>query len=280
MKKLSVLILSVLLIVEVFAQATVFPFIYNGKSYEVVMIKKTWEEASEYAVARNGYLVEINDQEEQDAVYDAITNGAEVDPYYTFVGNGGSIAYIWIGATDKNEEGTWLWDGDGNDEGINYWIGEGVYGSNDGAPVDEIYNNWGGTTLEVTNEPDNWGAGQDYGAIGLSGWPSGSGNLGSAGEWNDIRGSSSIYFVVEYDFINTDINSLKDNEINVYPNPTDGIIKVNAPMFESIQLFDITGKSIENYNTQTIDLSNLQSGVYYIQIKTKNSLKTRRIILE
>ena len=86
----------------------IYSFNFNGKNYEVVKEMKTWENAAACAVERGGYLVEINDEAEQAAVFDAIINGAGVSPTYTASPYGGGIAYVWIGTTDRQTEGTWF----------------------------------------------------------------------------------------------------------------------------------------------------------------------------
>ena len=92
---------------------------------------------------------------------------------------GGGIAYVWIGATDQQTEGTWLWDGNNDNTGGNFWIGQGTNGSGNGAAVGGAFFYWGGTSTGTPNEPDDYANAQDHAAIGLAGWPSGT-NLLSA----------------------------------------------------------------------------------------------------
>ncbi|MDD3807929.1 MAG: C-type lectin domain-containing protein [Candidatus Marinimicrobia bacterium] len=175
-----------------------YPFEYNQAQYAVVKIAKSWWDAVEYAVEKGAYLVEINNAEEQNAIYDVLINKADISPHYTSVLNGGGIAYLWIGATDQYEEGVWIWDGDGDSAGICFWMGEGKNGNGNGKPVNNAYVNWGGISNGTCNEPDNSRNKQHFGAIGLTGWPKGTTRLGCPGEWNDIFGSSQLYFVIEY----------------------------------------------------------------------------------
>jgi hypothetical protein len=178
---------------------TTYSFSYNGKNYQVVKIKKTWQDAALYATEKGGHLVEINDAGEQTAVYNAIVNGAKIDSFYTIVDDGGGIGYVWIGATDKHKEGTWYWDGNNTGKGQNFWNGEGAHGKGNGTAVNGAYVNWGGKSTGNSNEPDNYKGIQNVAAIGLADWPKGSGSLGHAGEWNDINENSQLYFVIEYD---------------------------------------------------------------------------------
>jgi hypothetical protein len=198
------LILSAGIVASTYAQCvnedSVYTFTYEGHTYEIVKSQKNWADAAACAVERGGYLVKIDSLAEQDTVYQSIVAGAAIQSDYTIVNDGGGIAYVWIGATDQSVEGKWLWDGDGDSTGINFWNGQGLAGAGDGAPVEEMFNYWGGTNSGVTNEPDNFGEGQDGAAIGLAKWPAGIDfTLGITSEWNDISSENELYFVVEYD---------------------------------------------------------------------------------
>ena len=171
----------------------IYKFTCNGKNYEIIKEKKTWEDAAKYAVERGGYLVHINNQTEQDSVYNAIINDAGVAIDYADSPDGGMIAYVWIGANDITEEGTWIWDGDNEESGTNFWTGTGSPGN----AVNDAFVNWGRIPEGTPHEPDNY-SNQDAAGIGLADWPEGRGHLGNAGEWNDIDVSNEFYFVIEY----------------------------------------------------------------------------------
>ncbi len=217
-------------------------------------------------------------------IYDAIINGAGVSPTYTVINNGGSIAYVWIGATDNATEGTWVWDGDNSSTGTAFWSGQGANGSGGGAAISGLYNNWGGTSAGTTQEPDNYGSDQDNAAIALAGWPSGSTMLGVAGEWNDIIGTSALYYVVEYTITNNP--EIKDKqEINMFPNPTKGIINITGDKIISIDVYNIMGKKVyselvDNTNQNiNIDLSNKCKGTYIINVITEERSYNNKVIL-
>jgi hypothetical protein len=166
-------------------------FTHEGHSYLIVKEKKNWQAAMEDAVKKGGYLVEIGNKNEQDAVYAAIVKN--VSSTYTQVADGGGVAYVWIGGMDYYGEGTWIWNGDNESGNMPaFWIKNvGTVG----------YANWG------KGEPDDYTNsevapnGQDFAAIGLEAWPKNSGSLGKAGEWNDIAGTNLLYYVVEFDSV-------------------------------------------------------------------------------
>ncbi len=173
-------------------------FFIDNHSYALVNEAKNWAEAANCAVEMGGYLTEINSQAEQESIYNAIVESG-LSETYTLVNDGGEIAYVWIGASDLAEEGTWLWDGNGDDEGVNFWNGQGAAAANDGSPVNNLYNNWGGASKDTLQEPDNY-QGQHCAAIGLAGWPAWEpGFYGVAGEWNDINANNKIFYIVEFD---------------------------------------------------------------------------------
>lgn len=283
MKKPILLISCLVIAAYAFPQcadtSNIFEFSYNGKIYEVVKEKKSWIDAAACAVERGGYLVEINDKDEQSAVHTAIVEGAGVSTTYTVVNNGGGIAYVWIGATDKVTEGKWLWDGNNDGVGINFWTGQGLNGANNGDAVDGAYYNWGGTSTNNAKEPDNW-SGQDQAAIGLKGWPSGSTALGRPGEWNDIIGSSKLFYVIEYDSLSSGINSQQKPEFKIFPNPTTGIINVRGYQIESIEIIDFTGKTVNYEGTLTIDLSDYTRGIYFVKVISSEGVISRKVILQ
>ncbi|MBN2727887.1 MAG: T9SS type A sorting domain-containing protein [Bacteroidales bacterium] len=273
MKNFALSVVLILFALEIFSQcandSNIYRFDYAGHSYEVVMEMQIWPDAAACALERGGYLVDISSQAEQDAVFDAIISGAGVSPTYTTISNGGGIAYVWIGATDNETEGTWLWDGDNDASGTNFWTGEGANGAGTGAAIGGAYINWGGAGSGIPNEPDDYGAGQDCGAIGLTGWPSGTTVLGDTGEWNDIQGTSLCYYVIEYDYILA-INENTDAGMVLYPNPAANELQIELPMPGTylIKVFDPKGSLIMQQNSEAIaliDISSLATGVYFVE---------------
>ena len=267
--------------------SNIYSFEFNGSSYEIVMEKQTWGDAAMCAVERGGYLAEINSQEEQEAILEAIQNGAEISDTYTEVLNGGGIAYIWIGATDTDDEGVWRWEGKDERNGPKFWTGQGANGDNDGMPFEDSYVNWGGTTEGTPQEPDDFGSdGQDFGAIGLSGWPKGSDILGSTGEWNDLEGTSTIYYIIEYDPVvsaggisDERFGNSRASSVRLYPNPTRGIIHLEGSGVDRMELFDFTGRRLDTYRQFPADLSLHGKGVFLARIHTAEKIITQKVVV-
>lgn len=257
----------------------VFSFMFLGKKYEIVKELYNWNTASLCAADRGGYLVHINSGEEQDTVFRSILYGAKVSPTYKPVNDGGGTSYVWIGATDKATEGTWLWDGDNDGTGAHFWSGQGLAGSGTGTSVAGLYNNWGGASVNPNNqnrrmEPDNYGSGQDCGAMALTVWPASTGGLGIAGEWNDISGSSALFFVVEYDSSSSIHPEELRQSLNVFPNPASDKLYISSSDYQqpivSIRISNILGSTVYEKKgmlvlEHTVNLREYPPGLYFLQ---------------
>ncbi|HXD93896.1 MAG TPA: T9SS type A sorting domain-containing protein, partial [Bacteroidia bacterium] len=111
-----------------------------------------------------------------------------------------------------------------------------------------------------------------------------------------IYNSASIYFdynwaIVTDTTINTFVASLGIDQIsnigkvNIYPNPTNGnfIIETNTTEKQTIEIFDVAGKMVLNQSINgktNIEASNLDNGMYFIQVKTNDNIYTQKIIVQ
>lgn len=154
---------------------------YNGHTYQLITSPKSWDNARQDAITQGGYLAEINDSAENAAIYaELLTRTSSSTPR---ANDGGDSRYVWLGGTDAEVEGQWIW-------------------SNSRQAISTGRPEWGRGSLG--SEPDNSFSGQDALAIGLENWPRGSSSgsgYGNAGQWNDINGSNALYYIIEYDAI-------------------------------------------------------------------------------
>jgi len=162
--------------------SNIHSFTFNGKKYEIVKEKMRWNDAVDFAVNRGGYLTEINNSEEQKAIFTELDTKAGINLDQTR--NEFLRGAVWIGGHDLNAEGTWIWDGDYDEQGTQFWSG-GIIGL-EGNPVGGLYNNWG-------LEPDN-SRNQDMLSISLENTP-----RNGRSQWNDLDGDRNfLFFVIEY----------------------------------------------------------------------------------
>lgn len=187
---LSFLFFGIVISNNAFAQcasaSNIYTFKYQKHTYEVVLENKVWAEAAKCAKDRGGYLVHINNKSEQDVIYYHLTSKAGITNSKTESQFG--YGTVWLGGTDSISEGAWIWDGENDGSGNQFWSG-GINGS----VVGSRYNKWG-------DEPDNSGN-QDALSMTLETTP-----RNKASEWNDLASNNRIYYVIEYDCVNTNTN--------------------------------------------------------------------------
>lgn len=87
----------------------------------------------------------------------------------------GIAGTIWLGINDAGVEGEWRFDGGPNDGDL-FWLGD-----QNGSSQNGYYENWN------NNEPNDYGSGEDYAQF-LNG-----------GGWNDINGTGSYDYVIEWE---------------------------------------------------------------------------------
>ena len=75
--------------------------------------------------------------------------------------------------------------------------------------------------------------------------------------------------------------SVSNSNINIYPNPTNGLLNINTnENINSISIYNIIGKQVLNtIDKETINISSLEDGIYFIDITTEKGIYTQRIIL-
>ena len=77
------------------------------------------------------------------------------------------------------------------------------------------------------------------------------------------------------------IDELANSGINVYPNPTESSIKIESiDAITDLNIVDLTGKSIsiDNFENDSIDLTSLTTGTYFLFVTTVNGTSTIKIV--
>ncbi|WP_138432857.1 T9SS type A sorting domain-containing protein [Winogradskyella algicola] len=119
------------------------------------------------------------------------------------------------------------------------------------------------TALNATDNDDgaNWGvATSDIG----------NGDLGTPGAVNDYSLST---------------NSFENTTFSIYPNPTNtGIVTITSSNSDvmNVQVFDILGKQVKNETLihNTLNVSNLNTGVYILKITQNNATTTKKLVIK
>ena len=76
-------------------------------------------------------------------------------------------------------------------------------------------------------------------------------------------------------------SNLIQNSFSIYPNPTDKQIHINTSASHFvIHLLDLTGREVIQSSEKDIDLSNLEKGIYFVQLQTNDGTYTKRLVVE
>ena len=89
-------------------------------------------------------------------------------------------------------------------------------------------------------------------------------------------------FVVEGTNDFDDFNTLF---MSLYPNPVDGnYVTIQTPIngVKEVEVFDILGKRVINTNliSDSLDISELNSGVYMVKVTVENQSKVSKLIIK
>lgn len=103
--------------------------------------------------------------------------------------------------------------------------------------------------------------------------------------WEYDESDSTIQFQVSAYDASLSNESFERNDFTIYPNPANNFFKVNAQETVSIEVYDILGKLVvkkeNNSSNDQINISNLNAGVYMVNVKNDNGgIKIFKLIKE
>lgn len=79
----------------------------------------------------------------------------------------------------------------------------------------------------------------------------------------------------------TTIEGIENAEISIFPNPTTGIVNIEAEGLNKVVVYDVTGRMMMSVaNESTIDISNLEAGVYFFSVETENGSAMKKLVKE
>lgn len=71
------------------------------------------------------------------------------------------------------------------------------------------------------------------------------------------------------------------NSISVYPNPANDVVNIEAEGLNNVVIFDVTGREVRALGAETtIDISDLEAGVYFFSIETENGTAMKKLVKE
>jgi hypothetical protein len=96
----------------------------------------------------------------------------------------------------------------------------------------------------------------------------------------DANGCESEQTFYEVLHLSTSVNDMLAEQIAIYPNPTKGFLVIDTDyLIEKVIIFNIHGSIVESQlNENTIDVSNVSNGIYFIEIHTDKGLVRKKFI--
>lgn len=164
-------------------------FVHGGHTYKMVTTPASWSAASAAAAKMKlgglkGYLVRVDSEGENRALFEAVSaHLTKSQLARTLAEDGSEAPFVWLGGSDAEREGEWIWSNNRDP----FWSGDF-----NGSPVAGRYTNWG-------VQPDSATGAENGLAMGLNDWPEPFYDLGSAGQWNDLDTDTALVYVVEFD---------------------------------------------------------------------------------
>ena len=76
------------------------------------------------------------------------------------------------------------------------------------------------------------------------------------------------------------------SSVLVFPNPTRDVLQINSEYpIRSVSLFNVSGKesakwTIQNQKSFTLEVNNLPSGIYMMEMETDNGTLAKKIVIE
>lgn len=104
-----------------------------------------------------------------------------------------------------------------------------------------------------------------------------------AGAHAITKGSVANLFYIKTEYTNLGIGENKDQKITLHPNPVTNILNITTSpnsIIEKVEVYNLIGQSVKNIqsNIRTIDMSDLNSGTYFVKIYTNQGIIDKKII--
>jgi uncharacterized delta-60 repeat protein len=93
--------------------------------------------------------------------------------------------------------------------------------------------------------------------------------------------TTSDFALARYAITSLGFNKIQFNNISISPNPTQTSLTISTQeKINTINIIDFLGRktNITSFENNKIDVSNLQNGVYFLEIGTENGLQTQKFI--
>jgi hypothetical protein len=104
--------------------------------------------------------------------------------------------------------------------------------------------------------------------------------------YNKFDLADSSYVNIHFNAIQNGIAHYSNDDLNIYPNPAKEILQVNGlNTSSSVSIIDIHGsrilnESIDGKTNKSINVSNLSSGIYFLEIRSSKGVSFKKFVKE
>ncbi|MBO4574249.1 MAG: choice-of-anchor J domain-containing protein [Bacteroidales bacterium] len=104
-------------------------------------------------------------------------------------------------------------------------------------------------------------------------------NTIAGGHHCESEPAMSIDGIHDYVQVTTDEVDELDVNVGVYPNPTSGIVNIDADDVKNVMVMNALGQKVFETTDNQIDLSQFGNGVFMLRIETENGTSVQRIVV-
>ena len=76
------------------------------------------------------------------------------------------------------------------------------------------------------------------------------------------------------------VEEVEASMLTVYPNPASETLYVNANNVERVEIYDILGHNVLTTTLSVVDLRGLETGVYFVTVRSENAAKTTKLVVK
>ena len=76
------------------------------------------------------------------------------------------------------------------------------------------------------------------------------------------------------------VDEVEAASLSIYPNPATEVLYVNAENLNRVEIYDMTGRNVMTTTMSVVDLRGMETGVYFVTVRTENAAKTTKLVVK
>ena len=255
--------------------ALIFVLSINGQSYEFAIIQNS---SFNFSVVAIPDFDSSGNTDISDIGFALMLPAGDADVANLSQFNGRALTLTQVNATTLSSNGL----GDGTRDGflINLPPGQTILSHTAGQQIVIV-------SFDVINMPTSGQleilSNTDPIAVGLGGAFDSfyNANIDNTSTQDYFGGIATNQGSFSFDTLSVEDKLINNVSLDVYPNPTKNRVIIKTELaIDSVEIYDVTGKLIQTDKSKILNMSNLNSGVYFLRIISENITISKRIIKE